>query len=86
MFVRFVSPVFASAHDFVLQEFFGLFVLVARGRIINPFNEIRIRRKTGKKRKLCCRFEDENEKERKPTDPNARHQTRAPTPHLTPVT
>lgn len=30
-------------------SFFDLFVLVARGRIINPFNEIRIRRKTGKK-------------------------------------
>lgn len=30
-------------------SFFGLFVLVARGRIINPFNEIRIRQKTGKK-------------------------------------
>lgn len=30
-------------------SFFDLFVLVARGRIINPFNEIRIRRKTAKK-------------------------------------
>lgn len=31
------------------------FVLVARGRIINLFNEIKIRQKMGYKDKLCCR-------------------------------
>lgn len=82
-------------------SFFAVFVLVARGRFINPFNEIKIKQKMGKKKVVLQvhTFEDENKtkvlckpvKLRLAEDPggaDAHHLKLrlAPTPSVAPVT